>query len=210
MNQAVDQIHSQMRPKIVAILRMRPHYSVKELVQQFKTHVWGIMEVHSGAIFYASDYLLQRLDRSQRHFLEELGLDEPTAFVEFNFAPACLRRNIGVLGLLHKRVLGISHPIFQKLLPFHSDVFGSLRPHGHDKQLYGHTLDVNFQHALHARSIFGMVYVYNRLPQTVVDQPDVCNFQRFSLPSLPVKTQNHNQDQNAVGTSSHVRQKNAI
>jgi len=178
MNQAIDKIHSQMRPKIVAILRMRPHYDVKELVHQFKTHVWGIMEVHSGAIFHVSDYLLLRLDNSQRHFLEEIGLDEATAFAEFNFAPPRLRRNIGMLGLLHKRVLGISHPVFQSLLPFHTDVFGSARPDEHDKQLYGHILDVNFQHALHSRSIFGMVYVYNRLPQNVVDQPTVSAFQR--------------------------------
>ena len=37
-----------MRPKIVAILRMRPHYEIKELVNQFKTHVWGIKETHNG------------------------------------------------------------------------------------------------------------------------------------------------------------------
>ncbi len=71
-----------------------------------------------------------------------------------------------------------SHPIFQNLFPFHADVFGSLRPDEHNKQLYGHILDVTFQHALHSRSIFGMVYVYNRLPQYVVDRKTVSLFQR--------------------------------
>ena len=127
------------------------------------------MEFQNGAIFYASNYLLQKLDQCQSHFLHELNISEATAFVEHNFAPPTVRRNIGVLGLLHKRVLGKAHPIFQKLLPFHADVFGSLRPAEHSKQLYGHILDVNFQHNLHERSIFGMVYVYNRLPENVVD-----------------------------------------
>ena len=78
-------------------------------------------------------------------------------------------RLLTVLGLLHKRVLGMSHPIFQHLLPFHADVFGSLRQGEHTRQLYGHVLQVQAQHSLHARSIFGMVYVYNRLPQELLD-----------------------------------------
>jgi hypothetical protein len=38
-------------------------------------------------------------------------------------------------------------------------------------------LEVKFQQALHSRSIFGMVYVYNRLPQDVVDSKNVSIFQ---------------------------------
>ena len=82
-----------------------------------------------------------------------------------------------MLEMLQKRVLGLSHSVFQDLLPYHADVFGSLRPGEHDKQLYGHILNVQFQHALHNRSIFAMVYVYNRLPQDVVDSKTVTSFQ---------------------------------
>ena len=91
---------------------------------------------------------------------------------------ALQRRNIGALGLLHKRVLGLSHPIFQNLLPFHADVFGSLRQGEHTRQLYGHVLIVQAQHSLHARSIFGMVYVYNRLPQELVDCATIASFSK--------------------------------
>ena len=159
MDQAVDKILSQVRPKIRAIERTQAHYNVKELISQFKTHVWSIMEVHNGGIFHSSNYLLEKFDSAQRHFLDRIGVDENTAFIEHNFAPPSLRRNIGILGLLQKRVLGISHPIFQKLLPFHADVFGSLRPGEHNRQLYGHILDVRLQHSLHSRSVFGIVYV---------------------------------------------------
>ena len=116
MHQAIDKILSQMRPKIVVILRTKPYYSVKELIGQFKTHVWGIMETHNGAIFHASSYLLQKLDDAQRHFLEELGMSEAIVFCEHNFAPPSLRRDIGVLGLLQKRVLGKASPIFLKVI----------------------------------------------------------------------------------------------
>ena len=104
-------------------------------------------------------------------------MSESAAFLKYNFAPPKLRRNIGILGLLHKRVLGKAHPIFQRLLPFHRDVFGSLRPGEHDKQLYGHILDVERQHSLHDRSIFASVYVYNALPQHAVECKDVPSFQ---------------------------------
>jgi len=178
MDQAVEKILSQMRPKIRAIVRTKPHYSTRDLVGQFKTHIWGTMEVHSGGIFHASNHLLDKFDASQRHFLEELGIDERSAFLDYNFAPPSLRRNIGILGLLHKRVLGIAHPIFNKLLPYHLEIFGSLRQGEHNKQLYGHGNEIHFQHGLHRRSIFGMVHIYNRLPQEIVDCACVSSFQR--------------------------------
>ena len=62
--------------------------------------------------------------------------------MEYNFAPPSVRRDIGILGLLHKRILGKSHPVFQKLLPFH-DVVGVSRPNKHTRQLYGHILNVH-------------------------------------------------------------------
>ena len=136
------------------------------------------MEYHSGAIFHASDTLLERFDSAQCGFLQEIEVTPETSFLEHNFAPPRLRRNIGMLGFLYKRVLGKSHPNIQKLLPFHADVFGSLRPGEHDKQLYGHILEVQQQHSLHRRSVFGMVDVYNRLPQHVVYYPTVSLFQR--------------------------------
>ena len=99
-------------------------------------------------------------------------------FLEFNFAPPGLHRDIGILGLLHKRVLGLSHHIFQRLLPFCCDVPGSYRQGNHDKQLYNHLQEANFQMSLFCRSIFAMTYVYNRLPQETVDCHNVTLFQR--------------------------------
>ena len=125
MRQCVDALLSRARPKIKAILRTRRHYSVKDLIGQFKTHVWGLLEYQTGAYFHASSYLLKKFDSAQRGFLEELQVDEATAFIAHNFAPPTLRRNIGILGLLHKRVLGKAHPVFKKLLPFLNKSLGN-------------------------------------------------------------------------------------
>ena len=117
------------------------------------------MEQHNGAIFHAAVSILQKLDSVQKNFLDELDVSASTAFLKCNFAPPKLRRNIGVLGLLYKRVLGKIHPIFQRLLTFHKVGFGSLQYGEHHRQLYGHFLDVERQHSLHDRSIFASVYV---------------------------------------------------
>ena len=101
------------------------------------------MEIHNGGLFHAASYLLAKFDSVQNHFLHEIEMTSSDAFLEYNFAPPTPRRNIGVLGLIHKRVLGNAHPVFQQLLPFFNDVFGYSRP-GHDKQLYGHILGVQF------------------------------------------------------------------
>ena len=44
MDVGIEKILSQARPKIRAILRTKPHYNVAELITQFKTHIWGIVE----------------------------------------------------------------------------------------------------------------------------------------------------------------------
>ena len=177
MHQAMDAILAQIRPKVKSILRTRTHYDISSMIGQFKTHIWGLMEIHNDAIFHAASSALAKIDHVQQHFLDELGISDGEAFLRFNFASPLLRRNIGILGLLHKRVLGKGHPIFQRLLPFHRDVFGSLRPAEHNRQLYGHILEVNRQYNLHDRSIFSMVYVYNRLSQNVVEENSVKIFQ---------------------------------
>ena len=176
MKEAIETILAQVRPKIHAILRTRSHYDVKALINQFKTHVWSLMEIHSGTIFHAAWSYLSRLDDAQYKFLAEIGITEEDVFIEYHFAPPTLRRDIGILGLLHKRVLGKCHPVFQQLLLFHRDYFGSLRPYEHDKQLYAHVFEVTRQYALHDHSIFAMVYVYNRLPQECVDIQNVSLF----------------------------------
>ena len=135
--------------------------------------------MHNGAIFHASDSLLAKIENVQQSFLRELGVSEEDAYLSHNFAPPKLRRNIGILGLLHKRVIGQSHPIFKKLFPFSAEIGRPLLNGGHNKQLYGHLHEVHFQMALYCRSIFAMSYVYNMLPQYVVDASSVTEFQKY-------------------------------
>jgi len=179
MHSCIEQVLSKIRPKVTAILRMRGFYSVPELVQQFKTHIWGLVEMHSGGFFHAASSLLKKLDHVQNRFLRELNVSPCQAFLEFNFAPPSLRRNIGALGLLHKRVLGKAHPTFEKLLPWYTERFPEGRSQGHNKQLYGHHCEIRCHNNLFFRSIFAVCDVYNNLPQHVVDLKTIKDFQRY-------------------------------
>ena len=169
-------ILSKIRPK-TAILRTRGYYTTAELVLQFKTHIWGLIETNMGGYFHAASSLLQKIDDAHYRFVRELGLSPEEAFLEHRLAPPSLRRSIGILGLLHKRVLGKCHPSFDRLLPWWISKFSEPRGRGHNKQLYGHWVEISHHQAIFQRSIFGMIDVYNDLPQGVVDSPSVSAFQ---------------------------------
>ena len=69
MLQAIDAILARMRPKIAAIIRLRSHYKPYVLIDQYKTHVWGLLETHNGAIFHAATSYLDKFDKLQEKFL---------------------------------------------------------------------------------------------------------------------------------------------
>ena len=66
---AVEKLLSQVRPKVQAIPRTKKFYDTKQLISQFKTHVWGLMECHEGAT-----YILDKIDGCcPLRFLERFG-----------------------------------------------------------------------------------------------------------------------------------------
>ena len=179
MHSCIEQLLSKIRPKNTAILRTRGYYCVPDLITQFKTHIWCLIEVNIGGYFHACTSLLDKLDHAQNRFLCERGPSPADAFLDFNFAPPKLRRNIAVLGLLHKRVIGKCHPAYERLFPCYSQRFPEGRGFGHNKQLYNHFVEISAHQSLYNRSVFGMTDIYNNLPQHVVDAVSVTSFQSY-------------------------------
>ena len=142
------------------------------MITQYKTHIWSKTEYRNGTILHAPPSQLARIDAMQRGFLKELHISEDDAFLNFNFAPPVLRRDIGILGLLHKRVLGLAHVSFEELFPFRHDNLM-----GHDKQIETSFHLITCRPALFFRSIFAMAMVYNRLPQWLIDFKTISSFQ---------------------------------
>ena len=148
-------------------------YPVIDMLRQYKAHLWSYIEYHSGIVQLAAPNTLQKLDRLQQSYIEELHLTDIAAFLEFDFAPPRLRRDISLLGFLHKRVLGQCHIAIQRFLPF-----AAVSPPWHDKQLQSYLQECQYRSQLYSRSLLAVVHVYNRLPQDVIDIDSVSGFQR--------------------------------
>ena len=131
------------------------------------------IEYSHGCVLHASDNALDRIDRLQSSFVRELRVSEGYVFLVHNFAPLELRRDIGILGFIHKRVLGECHPAIMSLLVFSSQAVAWRHP----KQLGTYLDNCNARHGLYWRSLFVLVHVYNRLPDHVVASPSVQVFQ---------------------------------
>ena len=109
MEEDVDRICNKIRPKVKALLRTRAFYCTRDMLTQYKTHIWPHLENTIGAYFHAANSHLLKLDGVQIGYLHSLGLDAAVAFSEFNFTSTRLRRCIGTLGLLHKCTLGLEN-----------------------------------------------------------------------------------------------------
>ena len=177
MKTTVEKAAKTARSKLYAPLRTRRYYRVRELVTSYKANVLPHLEFSSGSIYHATDTTLKPLENVQKHFLEELGLPPTSAFLDYNLAPLRVRRDIGLLGLLHSCALGHAHQDFLQLCPLDSSEpmrRTRLQSHRHSRQLVDRVLD------LFRRSIFGLVRIYNLLP------PD-CRKCKHSL-CIPTRT----------------------
>jgi len=110
----------------------------------------------------------------QRGFLYNLGCCDTEAFVDYNFAPPSLRRAIGLLGFLHKRVLGLCHPALLQVFPYATSY---LQARYHSRSLDCHMETVRHFPALYDNSIWTYALIYNRLPQELIDSSTVSIFQ---------------------------------
>ena len=176
---ACMEIAAQGHLRTRAVLRLRPFYSTSELVNFYRNQVLSFLEVFTAAIHHANDFFLASVDRVQSAFLDELGLTEEIALLEFHLAPLGARRDIAILGLLHKIALGLAPASLCNMFPSGDASFPrNLRGLGsrHTKQLRD-PIDGCQSRAM-TRSAFGRIYVYNQLPQDLVDATDVKPFQK--------------------------------
>ena len=180
MSEEINRILSRSRPKVKAILRSQRYYSTKQLIQQFKTHVLCIQEGSTAAFFHAASSHLEILNVIQRDFVAKVGLSDEEAFIDHNLAPLKIRRNIAALGFLHRVTLGLAHPDIAKLFPPEPNASHRFRTrlsiNRHGKQLMDRCDGT--QNDLVHRSFFGMVRVYNLLPDRAIEKQTVHTFQR--------------------------------
>ena len=107
-----------------AILRRQRYFSTPELVRLYKAHVLSYIESGTPGFFHAAASNLDCIEKIQRRFLRAVGLSEERALLDYRLAPLQTRRCIGILGFLHRVVLGqVSAQIFDLFSHGTSDGF---------------------------------------------------------------------------------------
>ena len=165
MSEAVAEMVTAAGWKLRTLLRTRRFYTDSDLINLYKAHLLSFLEYRTPAVYHATRAVLQRLDAVQNKFLKDIGVDEVTALAEFHLAPLNVRRDIAMLGLIHRTMLGKGPPQFADF--FKRQDNGLL----HDPRK-------ECRAPLIKRSAFGLVAVYNMLPLRVVAARSVKLFQR--------------------------------
>ena len=111
--------------------------------------------------------VISRLDAVQSRFLRDVGVDDVTALVKFHLAPLSTRRDIAMLGLIHRTIRAKGPSQFK-------DFFWC------DPQHHAKLVDprVTSRSPLIKRSAMGLVAIYNLLPHNVVCARSVSAFQK--------------------------------
>ena len=182
MHAAARQVATEAGWRLQKLLKARRYFTTPELVHLYKAQVLSFIESSTPGLFHAAPSVLDRIDRVQRRLLRELGLDELAALHDYRLAPLPSRRDIAMLGVLHKVTLDLAPPQLADLFLVTGLVEEALtlqrlrywRPL-HTRQLHTHaSFDCS---EIMRRSLFGLVHCYNRLPQRVVDTKTVKSFQ---------------------------------
>jgi len=163
---AVSEIVSAAGWKLRTILRTRRFYTDADLIVFYKAHLLSYLEYRTPAIYHATRVVLTRLDAVQTRFLRDVGVDEVAAIINFRLAPLAARRDMAMLGVIHRTMLGKGPAQF-------SDFFQP-DPQHPDKLIDPRKVSKS---PLIKRSALGLVAVYNMLPHSVVSATSVSAFQ---------------------------------
>ena len=174
MHEAIQSCVGDCGWKIQSLLRSRRFYNFADILLLYKAQILSFIEYRTCAFHFASSSGLGPLDAIQNRFLRSLGISALDALNHFALAPLSARRDIAMLGVIHRSVLGHS--------PGHFSRFFRPAPPPPPRSPRRHARHLADPLQLRApdfarRSVLGSVSVYNLLPDSVVASPSVQEFQ---------------------------------
>ena len=164
--------------RLRTLFRTMRFYTDIELINLFKAHVLSIVDYRTPALYHAATSTLRSADFILTNFLKLVLVSDVQALVQFRLAPLSARRDMAMLGVIHRAVLGGGPRHVQEFSRVDTQCTRrSVRQRRHDKQLCA---DNFTSHPLesHRRSVFGLIRVYNLLPANVVGASSVSAFQQ--------------------------------
>ena len=179
MHKAVHKCAIQASLKSRSLLRCRRFYNTADMIMLYKSNILCYIEYRTAGIHFACTSVLAEVDDVQSRFITQLELSEEAAFMHFNMALLCVRRDISILGVIHRAALRKGPPELLKF--FRREECHSYRrsvrfSHRHSRCLIEWAAGSNLE--IMRRSALGMIRVYNLLPEELVDKVD---FERVSM-----------------------------
>ena len=114
MEQAICEIAAQSHTRLSMLLRCRKFYDREYLLRLYKSFVLSGIEFATPALYHSSEYALRPLEKVQDRLLEELGFTEMDLLLHHSLAPLRCRRDIAMLGLLQRVMMGWAPACFQQ------------------------------------------------------------------------------------------------
>ena len=194
MNEAIALLSQQANWKLRTLLQTRRNFTVDEIMCLFKSRILSYIEYRTPAIYHACSTHLGQIDAILKRLLRTFGISEVEALMNFRLAPLQSRRDMGMLGVIHRSVLGDGPDQFAK---YFVRKHGGATYHGreagrqHSKQLITHRTG-KFLDVL-SHSLLGLVDIYNLLPEYIVSATTVSEFQKM-LQQLIMKMAACNQE----------------
>ena len=165
--------------KLRCLLRSKKFFTNGEIVLLFKSHILSYIEYRTPGIFHATDTVLMPLDNILTKVLNDTGITSLDALRHFRLAPLCARRDIAMLGVVHRSVLGkgpVELSAFFKLSNERPARLGSRSAaRRHSRTLVDCCHGLVQDYCL--RSALAMPRIYNLLPEYIVSANFVSIFQ---------------------------------
>ena len=181
MDTACVEIAGQAHSRLRTLLRGRRFFAPAALIRLYKSHILSYVEFATPAVHHAPGFFLGQIDRVQAVFLEKLEISAAVALLNFNLAPLSTRRDVAVMGLLFRIATGCAPSPFNLLIQRSEGVRFPKRLRNpaiqHRLQLRD-PIDGTHSNAME-RSVLGLVYSFNMLPDHVIGVSSVQLFQRL-------------------------------
>ena len=175
MNDAVRATVIDASWKLKSLLRSVRFFSTRDMIMMFKSHILSVIEYRTPAIVHAATSTLTPLDRILTRFLEYIAMSDNEALLVFNLAPLAVRRDIAMLGVIHRAVLGCGPAQLRTFFQggaSPSRVGGRSWHHRHVSDPFS-SYDRDYVN----RSLVDYIWVYNLLPERIVCAASVKEFQ---------------------------------
>ena len=180
MSQAINECVAEVSWKTRALVRTQRFHTEPDLLNLWKAHILSYIEYRTPAWYHACETTIAPLDRCLSSFLRKIGVDDITALMKFNLAPLHTRRDMAMLAVIHRAALRKGPPAFHAFIR-HS----AQENRASDRLSIGRVSRILVEYRncgnrleIMRRSLFGLISVYNLLPESVIIYSTVQEFQR--------------------------------